>query len=104
MDNWKNNLKLLNQVLEKNHFPRLKIITDDDSNVVYMHIFRNNAYNFLEFCEIQDLIELHSLLLHEYDQIKRDEVIQNLYNNKNKSRKIETSELRYSIIDSSPFP
>ena len=63
MSEWKYNMSLLNKLLEKNNWPRLKILTDEEGNVVYLNIFRKTAYSFLEFCDYDDIILLYNRLI-----------------------------------------
>ena len=81
MSIWKNSLEKLNKCLEKNNFPRLRILTDSKNNVVYLDKFRQVSNMFLEFCEKQDVKELYK----------------DIYNI-NRDPEDNMSNIRYSII------
>ena len=58
--NWKTKLNTVNDYLSYKNFIRLAILTDQKSYVVHLHIFEKTLKMFLEFCPLDELIELYN--------------------------------------------
>lgn len=52
---WKRKLNNLNNCLQKNNFPKLRILTDTKGNVVYLDKFLEVGDMFLDFCDDSDI-------------------------------------------------
>ena len=52
---WKRKLNNLNNCLEKNNFPKLRILTDTKGNVVYLDKILEVGDMFLDFCDDSDI-------------------------------------------------
>ena len=80
---WETNLKIINKYLERNNFPRLRIITDSNRNIVYIEKFRYTVNSFFDFFCDEDLLSLYN----EIHDVKKDS-LDNI------------NDIRYSIINS----
>ena len=58
--NWKAKLKIVNDYLSSKNFIRLAIVKDQQSYVVHLHIFEKTLKMFLEFCPLEELIDLYT--------------------------------------------
>lgn len=83
---WKRKLSKLNECLDKNNFPKLRILTDTKGNVVYLDRFLEVGEMLLDFCSDEDIIQL----------FKQVDIIENYFkiNNGDKKKGMRIAILR----------